>query len=186
MLHAEIARSARRAAVLLASSFLPIGVCAIDAQTARPQQPPPARPSASAPADPARIKQDEARLLAILAKDPEHPGALAGMGWVRSRQKNYTAAVSYLERALRQHPHDPHLSVALDEARFHVLLAEAQQSLASDQLDLAQKFYSGALGIHPRSHEALEGLHTVTLRVRLPGARGDSTLAAAPTTAAGQ
>ena len=142
--------------MLLAGSLLLLADGATRAQT--PAQPPQPARARSLSADPARIQQDETRLLAILARNPDHPGALAGMGWVRSRQHNYPAAVSYLERALRQRPHDPQLTIALDQARFHVLLSEAQHALASGNAESAHRFYSAALAIHPHDRQAIEGL----------------------------
>lgn len=151
----------------MASGFLSLAVYALHAQTARPQKAPATVPSTSTVADPAKIKQDEARLLALLAKNPDDPGALAGMAWVRSRQKNYTAAISYLEHAKQKRPNDAGLNVALNEARFHVLLTEAQSSAASNDPQSAQKFFSQALQIHPHSREALDGMHRALLPERL-------------------
>lgn len=162
MLQVEIALRARQS-ILLAGSFVIAAVLPVSAQTARTskQSTPPSVPSQ--PSDAIRIKQDEARLLALLAKDPEDAGALAGMGWVRSRQKNYTAAISYLERAKLKRPDDRNLNTALEEARFHVLLTEAQNSANSNEPETAQKFYAQALEIHPNSREALSGLHGLTI-----------------------
>ena len=110
------------------------------------------------------MKQDETRLLAILARDPDNPGALAGMAWVRSRQKNYLAAVSYLERAMQTHPGDHALSVALDLDRFRVIEAEADHALASGDLASARKFYTLAMRIRPHCAEASAGLRSTLLR----------------------
>jgi tetratricopeptide (TPR) repeat protein len=167
MLQAEIQRSVRRASLLLASSLLVLAGCALQAQPAQTSKQTAPEPTPSLPTDSAKVKQDEVRLLAILAKNPEDPGALAGMGWVRSRQKNYTAAISYLERAKQKRPNDPGLNVALEEARFHVLLAEGHNALTANDLDSAQAFYSRALIIRPHSREALDGLHATLQRARL-------------------
>jgi tetratricopeptide (TPR) repeat protein len=149
--------------VLLAGTLLLLTVCAARAQTPAPSPQPSIRPD-----DPAKIHADEARLLAILTRNPDHPGALAGMGWVRSRQHNYPAAVSYLERALRQRPGDPQLNLALNQARFHVLLSEARHALVSGDPGSAHRFYSAALAIHPRDRDARDGLRTAARALRPP------------------
>jgi cytochrome c-type biogenesis protein CcmH/NrfG len=140
--------------VLLAGGFV-LTVCAMQAQTAARQRvtSPGGVPSAEA----AKIRQDEARLTGILARNPEDAGALAGMGWVRSRQRNYTAAVSYLERALRRRPGDTKLKFALDEARFRVMMDEAEHARAAGDAEAARRFYLGALAIRP-SPEASQGV----------------------------
>jgi tetratricopeptide (TPR) repeat protein len=117
-----------------------------------------ANPAISEPAAAAQLKKDEARLLAILSGDPENAGALAGMGWVRSRQRNYPGAVSFLERARQYRPNDHALAVALDLARFKVMLAEAGHSLESGDLDSARRYYNLALEIQPHNAEASAGL----------------------------
>ena len=126
--------------------------------------------------DRAQLKQDETRLLAILVRDPDNLGALAGMAWVRSRQKNYLAAVSYLERARQKHPGDQALSVALDMDRFRVIEAEADHALSSGDLASARKFYALAIRIRPftrsLSHCLASGSSTSLVSHRSPESNG--------------
>jgi Flp pilus assembly protein TadD len=113
--------------------------------------------------DPARIKADEHRLLAILSVHPEDPGALAGMGWVRSRQHNFPAAISYLEHAKRQRPNDSRLAYALDSARYRLLVQQGDECLKSGDFATAQARYGTALQIRHHAPQALNGLRTATL-----------------------
>ncbi|MDP9049127.1 MAG: hypothetical protein M3O31_00165 [Acidobacteriota bacterium] len=111
-----------------------------------------------------QVKKDETRLLRILARDPDNVGALAGMAWVRSRQKNYLAAISYLERAKRKSPGDLALSRALDLDRFRVIIAEADHALSSNELTSAAKLYALAIQIRPSSRDASMGLQSAVIR----------------------
>ena len=108
--------------------------------------------------DPAKIKADEHRLMGILSRQPDDAGALAGMGWVRSRQHNFPAAISFLERARQQRPHDHRLAYALDEARFELMMQEGLQSLKANEFETAEARYRAALEIRPHSKEANDGL----------------------------
>jgi Flp pilus assembly protein TadD len=155
--------------ILLAGGFV-LTVCAMQAQTAQRQRvtSPGGLTSGDAAKtrqDEAKIRQDEARLTRILESNPDDAGALAGMGWVRSRQRNYTAAVSYLERAVRHRPGDAKLKFALDEARFRVMLVEAEHARAAGDAETARKFYAAALGVRPGSREAAEGMRAVAAGV---------------------
>lgn len=132
-----------------------------------------ANPTTSDSAAAAQLKKDEARLLAILASEPENAGALAGMGWVRSRQKNYLGAISFLERARQCRPNDHALVVALDLARFNVMLAEAGHSLETGDLDSAQRYYNLALQIRPHNAEASAGLLDTLRRAASRKTAGD-------------
>jgi tetratricopeptide (TPR) repeat protein len=130
-------------------------------------------PAVTESAAAAQLKKDEARLLGILAGDPENAGALAGMGWVRSRQRNYPGAVSFLERARQYRPNDHALAVALDLARFKVMISEAGHSLESGDFDAARRYYNLALEIQPYNAEASAGLLDVLRRDRdRPAANG--------------
>jgi len=102
--------------------------------------------------------------MAILAREPGHPGALAGMGWIRSQQGNFLAAISFLEQAKRKRPKDHTLAVALDLDRFRFFMSEARYSLASNDLILAEKHYLAALDIRPNNREASVGLNAARLR----------------------
>ena len=127
-------------------------------------QPAPAAVRQPSSGDPAQLEREETRLLAILVRDPDNLGALAGMAWVRSRQKNYLAAISYLEPATQKHPGDHALSVALDLDRFRVIEAEADHALSSGDLVSARKFYALAIRIRPHCREASAGLRSTLLR----------------------
>ena len=125
-------------------------------------------PVYTAPLPPAisnRLKLDEARLMGILAREPGNPGALAGMGWIRSQQGNFLAAISFLEQARLKRPNDRTLAVALDLDRFRFLIGEARYALASNDPIAAQKRYLEAMHISPNNREASAGLNATRIRI---------------------
>jgi tetratricopeptide (TPR) repeat protein len=103
--------------------------------------------------------------MGILAREPGNAGALAGMGWIRSRQGNFLAAISFLEQARLKRPNDHTLAVALDLDRFRFLISEARFALASNDLVAAQKRYLEALHISPNNREAYAGLNATRIRI---------------------
>lgn len=104
--------------------------------------------------------------MGILATQPDNAGALAGMGWIRSQQGNFLAAISFLEQARLKRPNDHTLAVALDLDRFRFLMSEARYSLESNDLIAAEKRYRSALSIRPGNREASAGLNATLLRAR--------------------
>lgn len=114
----------------------------------------------------ARLRNDEARLMAILVTQPDNAGALAGMGWIRSQEGNFLAALSFLEQARLQRPNDPALSVAIDLDRVRFFLSEAQYSVSTNDFKTAKQRYMAALEIRPNSHAASAGMSAILLRER--------------------
>ena len=110
-----------------------------------------------------RLKQLEKRLMAILDKSPNDPGALSGMGWVRSQQGNFLGAISFLEHAKLKRPNDRSLSGALELDRFRFFMSEARLSLVSGNPTSAEKLYLSALQIRPDSSEAYTRLQQARL-----------------------
>ena len=107
--------------------------------------------------------------MGILAREPGHAGALAGMGWIRSQQGNFLAAISFLEQARLKRPNDHTLAVALDLDRFRFLMSEARYSLSSNDLIAAEKRYLAALDIRPNNREASAGLNAARFRASADG-----------------
>jgi len=72
------------------------------------------------------IEEAETRFNAILASDPSDSRALAGMGYVRMQQGNFSGAISFLEQARLSNASDQALATALDTARFWFLTGEGE------------------------------------------------------------
>jgi tetratricopeptide (TPR) repeat protein len=115
------------------------------------------------------IDEAETRFKAILASDPGDPKALAGMGYVRMQQGNFSGAISYLEQARLSSASDQALATALDTARFWFLMGEGQRALNQGDLTTAEKNYRAALGLRSTNPEALVGLGGTLLKAQQPG-----------------
>jgi tetratricopeptide (TPR) repeat protein len=117
-----------------------------------------------------RVDEAEARFKAILAADPKDQPAVAGMGYVRMQQGNFSGAVSFLEQARHDNPVDPALAAALDTSRFWFTMNEGQLALGQNDLTTAEKRYRAALVLRPGSIEALNGLGGTLLKAQQPAA----------------
>ena len=130
-----------------------------------------------------RTADAETRFKAILAKQPHDASALAGMGYVRLQQGNYTGAISYLEQAKRARPKDQAVVDALESARFHFILDEGDKALAAGDVVTAEKRYRSALELRGDNADALTGLgETLLARNDAAGATPlfEQAIAAAP------
>jgi len=104
------------------------------------------------------LEEAEERFQAILTLEPENGRMLAGMGFLRMEQNNFAAAISFLTQAEQSGYKNRVVEDALVNARFWYILGEASQALDAGQSDVAMEKYRAALGIRPRSPEALSGL----------------------------
>ena len=117
-----------------------------------------------------KIPEAEARFKAILAKTPDDPNALAGMGYIRMQQTNFGGAISFLVQAKQDGSKDPGLDGALATSRFYYTMSEGQIALNEGDLPLAEKQYRAALVMRPNNPEALEGLGGTLLKAQQPEA----------------
>jgi cellulose synthase operon protein C len=115
-----------------------------------------------------RLDDAEARFKAILAKDPENPQALAGMGYVRMQQSNFGGAMSFLEQAKQYGARDAGLDKALETAHFYSVMGDGSIALNENDLPAAEQKYREALELRPGSYEALEGLGGTLLKAQHP------------------
>jgi cellulose synthase operon protein C len=114
------------------------------------------------------IDEAETRFKTILAKDPHNGRALAGMGYVRMQQSNFSGAISYLEEAKQAKVADPGIEAALDTSRFWFIMGEGQVALDANDLTGAEKQYQAALRLRPEQPEALLGLGGTLLKAEQP------------------
>jgi cellulose synthase operon protein C len=75
-----------------------------------------------------RLQDAERRFNAILADEPGNARALAGMGYVRMQQSNYSGAISLLELAKQNGARDAALDNLLETARVRFAVSERQAS----------------------------------------------------------
>lgn len=118
--------------------------------------------------DAKRLDDAAMKFIAILAKEPGNPRALAGMGYVRLQQANYLGAVSFLEQAKQALPNDKAVADALDTARFGFILGEGSNALNTNDLATAEKRYREALALRPDNPDALQGLGNTLMKQNQP------------------
>jgi len=101
---------------------------------------------------------DEARkqFEGLLAKQPNNPRALSGMGYVYMKQEDFADASDYLERARAAGARG--LDSAIATSRFWEKMSEAGGDLQSGDTEAAIESYNAALSLKPSSPEALEGM----------------------------
>jgi tetratricopeptide (TPR) repeat protein len=158
-------------------------LAAMNAKTANSAAPAPATPATAAQRtrsaaemaaynalNAGRVDEAEARFKALLAADPKDQPAVAGMGYVRMQQGNFSGAVSFLEQARQDDPTDPALAAALDTSRFWFIMGEGQLALSQNDLTTAEKRYRAALELRPGSIEAQNGLAGTLLKAQQPAA----------------
>jgi tetratricopeptide (TPR) repeat protein len=116
------------------------------------------------------LDEAETRFKAILAVQPANPRALAGMGYVRMQQGNFTGAISFLEQAKLLSPNDGNINAALDTSRFWFVMGEGRAALENDDLASAEKRYRAALALRPGSADATAGLAGTLLKAQQPAA----------------
>ena len=100
----------------------------------------------------------ERRFDELLQKEPNNGRVLAGMGFLRMKQQNFGAAISYLSQAEDEGYKARTVQNALENSRFWYTMGEASLASNSNQFGLAQIKYREALAMNPRSPEALNGL----------------------------
>ncbi len=116
------------------------------------------------------LPEAEVRFKAILANTPDDANALVGMGYVRMQQANFGGALSFLSQGQQDGSKDPGLETALATSRFWFTMAQGADALNANDLPEAEKQYRLALGMRPKSVEALEGLGGTLLKAQQPEA----------------
>jgi len=105
-----------------------------------------------------KLEDAEARFNAILAREPNNGRAAAGMGFLRMQQKNFGAAIAYLNQAEQDGLKDRTVEDALQTSRFWYTMGEASQAFDANHFDVAEAKYRQALVMKPGSPDALSGL----------------------------
>jgi tetratricopeptide (TPR) repeat protein len=113
-----------------------------------------------------RLDEADTRFKAILARQPDNPRALAGLGYVRMQQGNFGGAISFLEQAKQYGARDMGLDNALETSRFYSVMGDGQLALSENDLTTAEQKYQQALTLRPNSPEALEGLGGTLLKAQ--------------------
>jgi cellulose synthase operon protein C len=103
-----------------------------------------------------RLDEASQQFQTLLAKKPNNPRALSGMGYVCMKQQNFGEAADYLERARAAGAGG--LDAAISTSHFWEKMGQAGDALRSGDSQVAIEGYRAALSLKPSSPEALEGL----------------------------
>ncbi len=139
------------AAVNVASVIAPAGKPAAGGPAGNPLE-----ASAYRALNSGRLDEAKQQFATLLAKQPNNPRALSGMGYVYMKQQDFTEASDYLERARAAGARG--LETAIATSRFWEKMSEAGVDLQSGDTEAAIDSYKAALSLKPSSPEALEGL----------------------------
>ena len=116
-----------------------------------------------------RFDDAEARFQAIVAKEPQNPRALAGLGYVRMSQSNFGGAISYLEQAIQDGSKDAGVEKALRDSRFFYTMQVATAALNENDLATAEAQFGNASHLRPNDPSPLLGLGGTLLKAQQPG-----------------
>jgi tetratricopeptide (TPR) repeat protein len=115
-----------------------------------------------------KVDEAQSRFEAILAKEPNNPRALAGLGFVRMKQGNFADAITSLERAQQNGARDKSVDTALETSRFWNNVQAGTAALNDNRFDEAIARYNAALQIRPDSPDALQGLSGTYMKAGQP------------------
>ncbi len=115
-----------------------------------------------------QFTEAEERFKALLAKNPDNPRALAGMGYVRMNEQNFGGAISFLEQAKQDGATG--LDANLNTSRYYYLIQEGGTALNENDLTTAEQQYRQALSLRPSGTEAMQGLGGTLMKAQQPEA----------------
>ncbi len=118
----------------------------------------PAERAAFAALNTGHLDEANQRFTDLLQKDPTNSRAAAGMGFLRMRQQDFGAAITFFTQA-EQNGYKPKVVAdALASSHFWLIMGEATQAFSQNQFEVTDAKFRAALAINPRSTEALNGL----------------------------
>lgn len=115
-----------------------------------------------------RLDEAQSRFMALSTEQPNNPRALAGMGFLRMKQSNFSGAIEYFEQAEQHGLRLITIHQALTTSRFWDAMQQATTALNANLLEQASAKYRAALAIRPDSPEAIEGLAGVSMKAQHP------------------
>jgi tetratricopeptide (TPR) repeat protein len=110
----------------------------------------------------------EAAFAALNAQQPANPRVLAGLGFVRMKQSNFSEAVQFFEQAEANGLRSPLIAASLWTSRFWNAMQQGTEALNSNRLDEAVKQYKAALARRPGSVDALTGEAGAYMKMQEP------------------
>jgi tetratricopeptide (TPR) repeat protein len=102
------------------------------------------------------------------AQQPSNPRALAGLGFVRMKQSNFSEAVQYFEQTEANGLRGPLIATALWTSRYWNAMQQGTEALNANRPNEAVKQYKAALSLRPGSVDALTGEAGAYMRMQEP------------------
>ncbi len=99
---------------------------------------------------------------------PTNPRVLAGLGFLRMKQSNFSEAVAYFERAEQNGLRIPLIAQSLATSRFWNAMQQGTEALNANRLDEAVQQYKAALLLRPGSVDALTGEAGAYMKMQQP------------------
>ena len=116
-----------------------------------------------------KLAEAEAQFETVLHEAPNSAGALAGIGFVRMKQEDFAAALSFFEASKQASPETAHLiQQPMETARFWSTVKQATAALAENRVEDAIHGYQEALQLRAGSTEAMQGLAGAYMKKRDP------------------
>jgi tetratricopeptide (TPR) repeat protein len=110
----------------------------------------------------------EAAFAELNALQPTNPRVLAGLGFVRMKQSNFSEAVKYFEQAQQNGLRIPVIAASLRTSQFWDAMQRGTEALNANRLDEAVQQYKAALGLRPGSVDALTGETGAYMKMQEP------------------
>ncbi|HEY1807538.1 MAG TPA: cellulose synthase subunit BcsC-related outer membrane protein [Acidobacteriaceae bacterium] len=114
------------------------------------------------------LNEAQDRFAVLSAQEPNNARVLAGLGFLRMKQGNFSAAVEFFGQAEENGLNVPVVRESLETARFWNAMQQGTMALNANRLDDAAKQYQAALTLRPRSLDALTGLAGVYMKGQEP------------------
>jgi tetratricopeptide (TPR) repeat protein len=111
----------------------------------------------------------EARFQSLREKQPKNPRMLAGFGFLRMKENNFTAAAEFLQEAEANGGRTAAIRNGLATAQFWMVMQAGTAALEQNQLDAAIAQFRHAAEMRPTSPDAMRGLAGTLLRAQQPG-----------------
>ncbi len=102
------------------------------------------------------------------AKETTNPRVLAGLGFVRMKQSDFSGAAKYFEQAEQDGLRTPVIEQSLTTSRFWNAMQLGTAALNANRLDESVKDYKAALTLRPGSLDAMTGEAGAYMKMQQP------------------
>jgi cellulose synthase operon protein C len=105
-----------------------------------------------------KLKDAEGDFSSALKTAPRDPAALSGLGYVRMKEQDFSAAVPLFEQASAAKPKDKSISSALETAKFWKYMQQGSVSLNNNHFGEAAEAFKQAVALKPQNTDAVRAL----------------------------